>query len=284
MGRGDYRTKVIQTSGGDAAAKISEKHARELMTPDLHAVKGPLNTKVWRYMRLEHLERALRESLYYLPRVELLGDPWEGSFSDPIDYSQVPALKDWGEKAIQSIQASSEKNRRETMQRLFYASCWHMNSDENEHLWKRYGDRSDESVAISSTIASLCTLRPTSPINVADIDFIPKMYAGEVNYVDLGVSGSIPNGSLSLFYKDNVYSADREFRVIIELYQWGFSQHYRDDLPNGVELEFEPATVFHQIVINPNSPGLLEKINTILDEVEYDIPVIHSKLSRKATW
>jgi hypothetical protein len=60
MARGEYRIDVVTTADGQDAATESEEWKRELMTPILHRVRGPLSTQIWRYMRFEHLESMLR--------------------------------------------------------------------------------------------------------------------------------------------------------------------------------------------------------------------------------
>ena len=92
---GEYRMETTQTSTGELVAVASEEWKRELMTPDLHNVIGPLAQKVWRYMRFEHFERMLREKALYVPRADTLGDPWEGSFSDTQSQPIQICLKTW---------------------------------------------------------------------------------------------------------------------------------------------------------------------------------------------
>ncbi len=283
MGRGDYRIDVVTTADGSLAATPSQEWKRELMTPVLDRVKGPLATRVWRYMRFEHLDTALRKRSLYFPRAELLGDPWEGSFSDAMDFRTQDVFKDWTEEQIAELQSSHVKLRRETMQRLFFASCWHMNPSESELLWGHYAGKYPEAIAVASTLASLCTLRP-SLIPVGDIEFIPRVFAGEVTYIDHKTPGSVPPGELSLFYKGRQFSGDNEFRVIVELWNMGWSQHDRPDLPAGINVEFAPAAIVDEIVVKPKTPELKEKVDRLLDEVGYNIPVRLSKLDRAPIW
>lgn len=283
MSRGDYRMDAITTPSGALAAVPSEEWKKEVMTPILHRVKGPLSRKTWRYVRYEHLESALRRKKLYFPRADQLGDEFEGSFSDRADFRSQDAFKNLDDDTIKQLNASHQKMRREMMQRLFFVSCWHMNTTETELLWERYAGKHVEAVAISTMIASLCTLRP-SPIKMIDLEFTPRFWAGEIDYIDHSVSGSVPDDQLSLFYKKREFSGDREFRAIVQLWNMGWSQHERPDLPLGIEVDIAPAALFDKIVVKPKTPGLKDKVNRLLDEVGYDIPVVASELDNEAIW
>lgn len=283
MARGDYRQDLVLTPSGEPAVAPSAAWKRELMTPILDAVKGPLSTAIWRYMRYEHLEAALRSSALYFPMVELFKEPKEGSFSDRADFRAHDVYRDWDDADIARVEASYEALRRETMQRLFYVSCWHMNTNESELLWNRYMRDVPEAVAVQSTVAELCALRP-SIISATGLEFIPRYWAGDVIYIDHTRPGSVPPGQLSLLYKGNEFSGDREFRGIVELWNLGFSQHDNPALPSGVQVDIAPYRFFTQIVAKPGSKGLVEKINALLDEVGYDIPVSASSLDVQPIW
>lgn len=282
MNEVDYRLDVIKNADGQDCAVPSEAWRRELMMPHLDAVKGPLNTRVWRYMRFEHFSRLLKTQKLFFPRVDLLGDPLEGSFNET-DWDSNPIFANMDESHRSRIKNSWEKLRRETMQRLFYVSCWHINEHESEMHWSRYGNRDEEAVAIASRIGAICTLHP-QPVLVNDIEFIPKICAGEVAYIDYGAPGSVPADALSLLYKANHFKGDGEFRSIIHLWNLGWSQHDRDDLPAGVEVAVAPAALIDCIIPKPNTSGLKEKIQAVLDETGFKIPLQDSSLERNAVW
>lgn len=279
----DYRVDVIKSAEGEDCLVPSGAWKRELMTPNLDAVKGPLNITVWRYMRFEHFSRLLRTQKLYFPRVDLLGDPLEGSFSQAGDWTSNPIYADLSDSQQEQIKQSWIKVRQETMQRLFFVSCWHMNEHESEMHWSRYGSRNEEAVAIATRIGALCTLQP-EPVNISGIEFIPKTFAGEVNYIDYGTPGTVPETELSLLYKANHFKGDGEFRSIIHLWSFGWSQHDRDDLPSGVEVSIAPGAFVDCVIPAPNTAGLKEKVKSVLDETGFKIPLQDSSLERTAHW
>lgn len=283
MSRGHYRlVESVTTDTGEPCVVPSDKWKQELMTPDLRQVRSPLNTRVWRYMRFDHFESMLRQEALYFPRVDQLGDPAEGSFSASLDMKSNP-VDGLSEDQKEKLLKSHRKLRRETMQRLFYVSCWHMNEFESELLWERYMGKHKEAVAIASSVAALCTLRPTLR-DTGRNEYIPRMYAGEVQYIDHSIPDSVPRDQLSLFFKANHFSGDREFRCIVELWNMGWSQHDKPDLPSGVIVPMAPFAIIDKIVIKPSSNGLKDKVNKLLDELGFDLPVGESKLEATPVW
>jgi len=234
-------------------------------------------------MRLEHLEALLRGKQLYLPRVDQFGEAWEGSFSDSPDFDSDPLYETATAEEREAFRKSYQKLRQETMQRLFYVGCWNINDAESELLWKRYMGDYPEAVAITTTIASLCALRPT-PIDTKAGEFIPRYCVGEIQYIDHSIAGSVPGNDLSLFYKGRQYQDDNEFRIIVELWNMGWSQHGNPDLPIGISIPIAPAVFIKNLTVKPKSVGLKDKVNRILDEVGYDIPVCDSMLDRPAIW
>jgi hypothetical protein len=279
--RGSYRQAIAIADNGELCVVPSEAWKRELLTPDLERVKLPLNTEVCRYMSFEHLETLLRQSKLYFPRVDLLGDPNEGSFSDTVPFETLDAYKSLEYESIQQLQTSYQNLNRQMMQRLFYVSCWNTNTHESELLWKRYGARDSEAVAVWTTTGLICTLRPD--IFHCETEFIPRFCAGEVNYVNYA-PGSVPNNDLSLFYKGMEYKDDREFRAVIHIWSFGAGKSNSEDLPLGIEVDIAPAVFVRRIVPQPNCTELKQKLNNILDELGYDIAVVDSTLERIAKW
>lgn len=280
----EFALDPVPLKDGSTGSKPSEKWKRELLTPSLYRVKGPLDQTVWRFMKFAYLESLLKREALFVPRVDLLGDPWEGSFTDKIDLRKHEVYKDWPDSELETLKKSIQTLRKNTMQRLHYVSCWHISEHESEHMWKRYAaDSKEEFVAISSSIADLCTLR-TTPIADGNSEWIPQLWAGEVEYIDLAEPDAIPETDLSLFYKGQEYRSDCEFRIILHLWALGWSQHDRKDLPKGVEIQIAPGRLIHKIAYRTECKSLKEKIERLLDEVGYVIEIAASKLDREANW
>jgi hypothetical protein len=273
---------VVKNKDGVDCLVASSSYKAELMTPELECVTGPLNLPVWRYLKFEHFSTLLKNQKIYLPRASELDDKLEGSFGatdDPLTdrHSQLD------EKDKETLRKSWYKLRQGMMQNLFYVSCWHMSEHESEMHWTRYGNRHEEAVAIRSTIGKLCTLRPKC-ITIDETEFIPQLWAGEVNYIDHSIKGAIPKNALTLFYKANHFRGDGEFRVVVNLWSMGFSPHDRPGLPKGLEIDLAPKAMFDLIIPGPNNPGLKEKIESVLDETGFDIPVQTSTLEQSPSW
>lgn len=284
MDRREYRlVPSLTTDTGEPCVIESEEYIQELLTPDLSRVEGPLRQTVFRYMKLEHLERCLRDRELYMPRVDQFDEPWEGSYSDAADFEGNPAYAGFTAEQRRRSEESFKRLRQSTVQKLHYVSCWNMNEKESELLWNRYYRDFDDAVAVTTTVGDLCSLRPTM-VKVNDIDFIPRFAAGEVRYIDHGIPGSIPAHDVTLFYKGIEFKDDREFRIMVQLTRMGWIQHDNPHLPKGVKIPILPGVFFNSIIAKPKSRGLVDRVNAILDDVGYDIPVLVSALDRIPTW
>jgi hypothetical protein len=92
-----------------------------------------LGISIWRHMTFSKFISLIRDGLYFC-RLDLLEDPFEGSFS-------------YGNQKIrENIQLpptefdSLRKFSRE-MRKLIYVSCWHINECDSYAMWKIYAGR-----------------------------------------------------------------------------------------------------------------------------------------------
>lgn len=134
----DYEIDIVKNKEVHDCAVPSAAWKREKMMPDLSGVNSPLSTQIWRYMSFEHFAKLIRTSQLYYPRVELLGDHLEGSFSEAVPGSEWDWPGEIDEEAKIKLTESAQRLSQNRMQRLNYVSCWHINSSESELHWKRY--------------------------------------------------------------------------------------------------------------------------------------------------
>src|SRR2546427_8412768 len=96
-------------------------------------VEPPENSKIWRFMDFTKFISLLDKQALYFCRADLLGDPFEGTFSKAtID----ELLKDPRAKALAEqtgitplVQISKD------WMRMNFVNCWHLNDYEPYSMW-----------------------------------------------------------------------------------------------------------------------------------------------------
>jgi len=107
-----------------------------------------LAATVWRFMDLAKLVSLLERRELFLPSVEILGDPHEGSMPLPSAEAR-DAMFEEAEKLLEGAEPkeirkllgeamNSNKRFMERLRRFTYVSCWHMNEHESEAMWRLY--------------------------------------------------------------------------------------------------------------------------------------------------
>ena len=207
----------------------------------------------------------------YFARSDLLGDPFEGSYSRaniefrPQVYKEM--FEDIG-KLDKTFRMFSEYYQ--LMRKWIFINCWHMNDHESAAMWKLYS-QSKESISIQSTFKRL---RDCLPDNV-DI--------GTVRYIDYE-SDWLPEGNLfyPFFHKRKSFEHERELRAVIA--DWPISQEqieiHRVQTEKGKSLEVDLDILVEKLYVAPYAAvwfkELVERIaSTYLDEK----PVVQSSLS-----
>ena len=103
--------------------------------------------KIWRYMDFAKFVSMLAHGGLFFPRADLLGDPFEGSFSranERLRPSMYPDIKDL-DKHFATLGSFLKWSRGWTM-----VCCWHMNDTESAAMWKLYAQKG-YGIAIQTT-------------------------------------------------------------------------------------------------------------------------------------
>lgn len=141
----------------------------------------------------------------FMPAAKVLGEPLEGT--------EPEGNEIWWKEQIRQAKTDKQKEIiRANQQKLsafakefgehYYVSCWHMNENENNGMWKKY-TKSPESIAIQTTYKDLRSLLS---------DYIE---IGVVRYIDYD-NESLP--SLNMFeyitHKHIEFCYEREVRAV----------------------------------------------------------------------
>lgn len=162
-----------------------------------------IDARIWRYMSLEKFIKLINDNALYFCRSDLFEDQHEGSYTtNAREYRKQfysGATKGWYDTTMPTIN--------ENLKKCTFISCWHVNEDENIHMWQSYAEK-DKTVAIVSSITNIKK-------HILDTD--TQFLLGLVNYIDYDKDlVSEVNAFAPFFCKRKEFSGEREFRIIKE--------------------------------------------------------------------
>jgi len=160
--------------------------------------------KIWRYLDLSKFLSMLEKDVLYFCRVDLLGDPFEGSrprgedafWADLVERGEV-------KKEVAEHNAGVSNDMRRMSRQRMYANCWHLNEQESAAMWHMYSHDAAP-ITVQSTFNRL---RKSIPDNI---------HIGIVKYIDYETE-SVPYGnSFNYFlHKRKSFEHERELRALI---------------------------------------------------------------------
>ena len=221
---------------------------------------------IWRYMDLSKLLFILENQALFFSRVDLLGDPFEGSFSRANLRMRNEVYVDIPEN--QRIQMFSTRGRH--LQRIrpyTCVNCWRLSQYESDAMWKLYL-KSGEGFAIRSTFDRFRDALGNDPQTI---------YIGMVRYVDFD-QDCIPESNLyyPFLHKNIAFRHEAELRALISspIDPPGATQtNFSLPPPNGGRvIQVDINRLIDRIVLAPTSPDwLMQLIVSILHHYNLDL-------------
>ena len=106
------------------------------------------NARLWRYMDLARFLSILDKRALFFPSIATLSalDPYEG---EPAFIILIESARSQGADELRRLRL---QNR--VFSHMNFFSCWHMNDNESDAMWKIYL-KFEEGVAIQSTVGRL---------------------------------------------------------------------------------------------------------------------------------
>lgn len=234
---------------------------------------------IWRYMDFTKFVAILLDRALFFPRLDQLGDPFEGAFptTQPI-IQRIQAvlpkstIPPGAKVTVYGLHRAWESTRRWT-----YASCWHCEECESAAMWRLYA-HSNEAIAIRSTVRQL--RRVLADPGEPDPGFLrPRtIHLGMVDYIDFN-SDQIPPDFVSRgFRKRKSFEHERELRALfMELP----SNYHHDMLPDhrGRSIPIEPRELITEIYVAPQaSEWYAELVRKIAIRFNIDVAIKKSAL------
>jgi hypothetical protein len=267
--------------------------------PTLVQPENP-NATIWKYIDLPELIYLLQEQKLWFSRLDMLGDPFEGSITknllDMVPVRPLPDLPPAAKPNFEKLQRQALSIFVRAQRMSACVSCWTENEDDLMAMWRSYG-RSDYSVAIKTTYSTLAD-------KLRD-----GILLGKVFYTDFSqpIDEEMIKDNL-LYYairKHSGFSFEREIRAIfigrnIKQFMEAVSAKmstqqvlppespiYPDEsdlagFPAGEEIAIETKTLIQEIRTNPICPEWWTPVlKTLCKNLGYEIPIVRSSLDSR---
>lgn len=227
--------------------------------------------KLWRYIDFTKFVSMLNSSCLFLSRADLLGDPFEGSYSKanlkfrPTIYKGFPHDK---LDIILKKKAIASKS----LIKWSYINCWHKNDAESAAMWKLY-TKSNDAVAIQTIYSKLVNVLPK------------EVYIGLVNYIDYEKDW-LPEGNAfyPFMHKRKSFSHENEVRII----QIDFPTENdklsaeRGNPSLGKNIKVNLTELIEKIYVAPTAPEWYYKlVYEICKRFNINVDIQYSKLDEK---
>lgn len=254
--------------------------------PDRLLQPKDISAAIWRYMDVSKFLMLFLNEELFVPRMEFLGDSFEGSLSpksfnnllselhkqtkDILTQNVETGVKTSDAKELDLVRTTAESflGNAKVHQKTSYVSCWHMNEYESAAMWKQYSS-SNDAIAIRSTYQKLANL------------FDDRAVIGLVKYIDYNTEGWPPFNVLDpLYHKRMSFSHEREVRVV--QFHRGTSDGPIDlnALPAGIKKPFSFNDFIDFVYVSPTSSSwLAESMEKLLQLKSVNVPIQRSELS-----
>jgi hypothetical protein len=233
------------------------------------------NVSIWRYMDLTKFLWMLQEKALFFTRADLLGDPYEGHYTEAIRIVEEQHVDRVLEGEANSLKEAAARRgfgqyrkRIAEMKRQLFVNCWHMNETESSAMWKLYTSH-HQSVCIQSNYSLLADQLPNTCM------------LGCVRYIDYRADLIAPANALNYINcKRRSFEHERELRAVI----WDTMKPRflgKSIVRSGEEIgKVVPVAVeklITSVLVSPDSDDLLlDVVQKECDHYELQVRVIKS--------
>jgi hypothetical protein len=232
------------------------------------------NVLLWRYMDFTKFFSLISSGSLFLSRADLLGDPFEGSYSKANITLRPKVYKEWPEKALEQFLKKSPDFSKYVRQ-WTYINCWHMSEHESAAMWKLYA-KTNEAVAVQATYTNLINSLPD------------QVYVGVVKYIDYEKDW-LPEGNTfyPFMHKRKSFSHENEVRIVnqkLPTTDKGIDLSQPNDL-RGIEIEVDLNLLIDNVFVAPTAPNwYLGLVEELLKKYKLNKKIFSSKLDEKPVY
>jgi hypothetical protein len=230
------------------------------------------NYKIWRYMDLFEFISILDKKALFFPRTDNLGDPFEGSFPQINVKRRQGMFSTHDGPGLVTISDYYKKFIKCTL-----ISCWHLNDDESDAMWKIYV-KGGEGIAIQSTVGRLKTSLLSYPKH-------STISVGKVAYINYD-KDKIPDDTLAPYFrKRKIFIHEREYRAIIQSIKYkdnGDIDFSKSTFKKGLDVNVDFENLIENVYLSPTCPLWQKEVaQSILKKYNLKRNIKQSKLSDK---
>jgi len=223
------------------AVQARQEGLKKLKPPKHKAFSQPKDkeTKIWRYMDFTKFVSILEENALFFSRIDMLNDPFEGSFSRaneelrPLVYKSNPDIPIEISKLIRELR------------KWVVVNCWHVSEYESAAMWELYS-KSNEAICVQSSWRRLNdSLKKKSEI-------------GFVQYVDYEKEW-VPEHEplLPFLYKRRSFEHEKEIRAIKNtgnISTFNGENLIGEPPKNGILIKVDLSLLIEKIFVSPSAP------------------------------
>ncbi len=239
---GDGEAKRLAIKAREAAlSALADKEISTFIPPEKKSIK------IWRYMDFTKFVSLILHNGLFFPQVDLLGDPFEGSYSRGNQkIRDFVYSKSEGVRKLEDLISKIKEKRK-----YICVNCWHMSTHESAAMWKLYA-KTNEAICIQTTYRKLRY-------------FLDKeVKIGIVKYINFERDW-IPETDIyyPFLYKRISFKHENELRAIIDISarkQLNFNTDIEIERFGGVWKKGNLKSLISDIYISPDSPDWFEDI------------------------
>jgi hypothetical protein len=233
------------------------------------------NISIWRYMNLSNFVWMLQNEGLYFCRCDLLGDPYEGHYTQPVaaseadfvgtmlaipEFNRIPDAEEIARDHFKVQLLDLPKK----LKSEFFVSCWHMNDEESQAMWKLYTSH-NESICVRSTYQTLADALPA------------ECMLGQVKYIDYRRDRFDTGNALNyIVHKRKSFEHEREARSVV----WkrdGATLPFESVGAEGLVVPVNIGELVKEIFVSPGSkPMLREIVEKLATKYGLTVPVKQS--------
>ena len=195
---------------------------------------------LWRYMDFTKFVSLISSKSLFFCRADLLGDPFEGSYSKANVKVRPYVYKDL-EQDLFIKMTNQMANFAKWIREWTYINCWHANEYESAAMWDLYG-KTNHAVAIVTDYKTLKAV------------LSEKVYLGLVNYIDYEKEW-LPEGNTfyPFMHKRKSFEHEREVRAIIQEFPIEDNKIAvgKKNQINGIKIEVDVNVLIKKIYVSP---------------------------------
>jgi hypothetical protein len=183
-------------------------------------------------MDISKLLDMLSRRCLFLSRLDLLGDPFEGSITKVNYYAREADL---GKQELADVIPVLADMKKKTIKSTF-VSCWYNDNHESEAMWKLYCP-DNKGVAVQTSYKKL----------VESVDYDNSLYIGVVRYIDYETEW-FPQRNLlyPVMHKRKAFQHEREVRIVKSDHKYMVGES-----PSGIYCDWDAEQFVENIYINP---------------------------------